>query len=146
MHINTYYTYTPSLLFYLKIVPLSLFSILLPSLSRRGYFLSSTCVLFVSLSLERFLHSALLRLYNATNTHLYYLYYLYVYIYFIYILYIFIIHTQTKPFPIRFESSLFSLSHWTLSFCFSVHLLLVCLFGSFTFFCVYIYNVCIVCI
>jgi len=83
--------------------------------------------------------SPLLRLYNATNTHIYIIYNIYMYIYIYIYFYIFIIHTQTKPFPIRLESSL-SLSLDSFLFVF----LFVCyLFVVQFFFCVYIYNVCI---
>lgn len=99
---------------------------------------------------ERFLLflSVLLRLYNATNTHIYIIYiiYMYIYIYF----YIVIIHTQTKPFPIRLECSIsLSLLLFTGSIFpfFSVRLLssvcsVLLLFFSV---CIYLY-VCIVCI
>lgn len=84
---------------------------------------------------------------TTQRTHTFILFILFICIYMhIYIL-LYIYYTYAnKAFP---HSGLNRLSFSLIRFfslCFSVHLLLVCLFDSFTFFCVYIYNVCIVCI
>jgi hypothetical protein len=97
-----------------------------------------------------FFTSGFLCLYNATNTHIYIIYIIYIYIYF-YIFYILYIHKQSL-FPFGLSPLLLSLFLSFLSGSFlCVSLFVCCLLSvcSVLFYfsaCIYIYNICIVCI